>query len=621
MVPDFDELRDQNGDRTSDKQPKSNHNNGFGPKKSSQRFANDAHNHANSEKVETADSEFTDEDQQFFRLWLEQPSWSPIIKNQDGWKTAVSPDGQKKVPLTLGSIKSHYRRYHILGKRFSRLTNYLLIDIDIDSPYHPRNRGIKPILDVMESLGLCRYIVIRSSTSDGIHIYFPLAEPVSSWGLADTAHAALTAAGVKIGGGICELFPNRKSYNAEYNGHRLPLQEGSFILDDDFRCSSNSRAIFMQQWQLCATGQDDKLVAEVIEAKPLPVQKPVSIGSLPPIAWTDKSESNEVMKKLVNYGDRYVGLKTVPALADWIVAVAPQLPGFYEFASQESKNDLTRRNWAYRWAKSHFKSVRMYNAKSSGNHNAVVAAEALERLKIALGKIVIGGKISVRNLWKGLSVISKTMFGVGFSWRSFQKHRKLIAKSVGSLCNLGLSRGSLESINSFSSESAEPLKAGASQELEKSTTQLITARSVTAIQDEALSASPPPSEPAKTAPDEEAELTMGTAVIFQQPGSNLESIETRVTGKTVQLDGTLLYRLEECAEGKPLMVVRQQLTAIAPEASEPTSAGAVIRATAAQLLQVLGKACPFVGPGLWTVRRSDVTPKVWTRLQALLEPM
>ena len=66
------------------------------------------------------------------------------------------------------------------------------------------------------------------------------------------------------------------------------------------------------------------------------------------------------MKKLVNYGDRALGLNTIQSLGDWMVAVAPQLPGFTQFASDESKNDLTRRNWAYRWAKSHFKSVRMY---------------------------------------------------------------------------------------------------------------------------------------------------------------------------------------------------------------------------------------------------------------------
>ena len=40
----------------------------------------------------------------------------------------------------------------------------------------------------------------------------------------------------------------------------------------------------------------------------------------------------------------------------------------------------------------------------------------------------------------------------------------------------------------------------------------------------------------------------------------------------------------------------------------------VVQATAAQLLQVLGKACPFSGPGLLTVRRDELPAGAWGRL-------
>ena len=617
MVPDFDRLREQNRDRTPHKPSNSNNSKGFSAKKSSQRIDNLPNSGTSAQQNATLSDEFTTEDQLFFRLWLEQPSWSPITKNQHGWQTAINASG-KKVPLTLGSIESHYRRHVLFGKRFGKRTNYLLIDIDIGSPFHPRNGGIQPILDAMESLGLCRYLIILSSDSGGIHIYFPLAEPVNCWGLACAAHAALTAAGVKVMGGICELFPNKKAYNAEHNGHRLPLQEGSFILDKDFRCDSDSRAVFLQQWHLCADGQDTQHLAEHLEEKPVPVSKQVALDSLPPIAWTNGSESNEVMKKLVNYGDRYLGLKTVPALSSWIEAIAPQLPGFYEFASRESKNDLTRRNWAYRWSKSHFKSARRYAAKISFDYNAMVATEALERLMVALNRIVTMGKFGVKKLWKALSAISKELFGIGFSWRMFQKHRKLIMDRVGSTWKLGLSKECSEDINSVSSELVKPIDSGAEQELEKGKTQLITARSVTPIQGEALNASPTPPEQKGLSADSEAELATGTAVIFQQPGSAVEGVKTRVTGKTIQPDGTRLYRLEEGAESKPLVVSRDCLAVVSsePDGRSPMDA---IRATAAQLLQVLGKNCPFVGPGLWTVKRSEVTPKAWGHLLKLIE--
>ena len=82
----------------------------------------------------------------------------------------------------------------------------------------------------------------------------------------------------------------------------------------------------------------------------------------------------------------------------------------------------------------------------------------------------------------------------------------------------------------------------------------------------ALSASTPPSERADSGGSNGAELAMGTAVFFQQPGSAVERIETRVTGKTIQPDGTVLYRLEKGAKGSPLMVERSCLTVVTDEA-------------------------------------------------------
>ena len=106
------------------------------------------------------------------------------------------------------------------------------------------------------------------------------------------------------------------------------------------------------------------------------------------------------MKQLVNYGDRYLGLNTIEKLAEWVAAVAPKLPGFDEFASEESKDDLARHDWAYRWSESHFKYVRQYLAAISSDHNAEVAAEAKRRLMMALNEIGFVGKIGIGKLWK-----------------------------------------------------------------------------------------------------------------------------------------------------------------------------------------------------------------------------
>ena len=614
MVPDFSQLRKQPRDRTSARSLKPFDRKGFDNLKSFQQFT--------KQDASIPDGEV---DHDFFALWTTCPSWSPILKKRDGWITIVNPSN-KKVPLVLGSIESHYRRDYIIGKRFGKLTNYLMIDVDRGSPFHPRNGGIESILGAMESLGLCRYLLVRSSASEGLHIYFPLAEPVSAWGLACAAHAALSVAGVRVAGGICELFPNKKAFNAEHNGHRLPLQRGSFILDDDFRCIGNDKAVFLQRWQHCVTGQDEALLADVLAEKPLPIPKRISVGSLPPIAWTGPGQSNEVMKELVNYGDRALGLKTIPALGDWMVAVAPQLPGFEQFASEESKNDLTRKSWAYRWAKSHFKSARQHAAKSSFDHNAVIAAEALERLMVALSKVVIVGTFGIKKLWQSLSEVSKQLFGVGFSWGLFQKHRQLILAKVNSSRNIGLSRSNEESKNSSSPELATPPDSETGEEPKRHLTELLTARSVTASGSNDLRPSSTPSElvlePGDAQeiewPQEAVELTMGDIVRVQQPGSDVDGIQTRVTGKATDVDGRLLYRLEHCVEGQPLMLSGDCLVAVTDKPSTQSVEG-IIRATAAQLLQVLGKACPFVGPGLWMVKREEVSPLAWRQLLRLVE--
>ena len=628
MVPDFSHLRKQQSDSAASRSLKPSDSEGLDNPKGSQQF--DKH---------AALSTLSQTEHDFFALWTLCPSWSPILKKKNGWITIVNPAG-KKVPLVLGSIESHYRRDYIIGKRFGKLTNYLMIDVDRKSPFHPYNGGIKPILDAMEALGLCRYLIVRSSSSGGIHIYFPLAEPVSAWGLACAAHAALTAAGVRVAGGVCELFPNKKAFNAEHNGHRLPLQQGSFLLDDDFRCIGNDKTAFLVQWQNSATRQDEVLLTAALSQKPRSMPLRVSVRSLPPIAWTGPGQSNEVMKQLVNFGDRYLNLKTIPTLGGWIVEVAPQLPGFEQFASKESKNDLTRKNWAYRWAKSHFKSARQYRAQSSYDHNATVAAEALERLKIALNKLVVVGRFGVKKLWLALSTISKELFGVGFSWGLFQKHRKLIMAKVKSICEVGLSRTSEEDKNSSSKELAVPSNSGAGGEPKKLLTELLTAKCVTFTNDADLSASRTPSEQdveqeaelvaeeakaqevvavkekagAEAAMEEETELAMGVVVKVQHSGSDVDGVQTRVTGKVTATEGRLLYRLEHCVEGQPLIVPRRCLVAVSAEQKDK----GVVQATAAQLLKVLGKACPFFGPGLWTVKREEMSPLAWRQLRRLV---
>ena len=602
----------------------------------------------------------------FFDLWLALPSWSPIILTQRGWQTVYNSASGKKVPLNLGTIESHYRRtVAILGKRFGKLTNYLMIDIDINSPFHPRNGGLKPILDAMESLGLCRYLIVRSSASGGLHIYFPLAEHVSSLGLACTAHETLTARGVEIVGGQCELFPNKRSFNSEHHGHRLPLQNGSFLLDEDFCPISNRKADFVSRWETAAAHQDETKLKQAIAGRAVFTPSPPAAAAattphdLPPIAWTQYAKSNNTMRLLVNYGDRYAGHKTIDDLAAWVKAVAPQLPGYQRFASPKSKRDIEHGTWPRRWAKSHFKSAWQYSVGGS-NHNAEVAADAKRRIFAALDLICVDVNIAATTLYRIVSNLSKVWHGVGIGPATFKKYKVEIMAYVKKTGMVGLSRGQSENVNPCSQESAAVENAGPEIRAKILPPKLLTLRYVlsaystafsnvhtskseakkegaeqvepaakqpqaadpteaTLIEgvNSAMKAPKPDEKRGKAAAPNQMGPTVGQQVRIAMPGGSLDGIETRVLAQALNVLGQPVYQLEHQRQGQAVSLPAECLQIV--DASEPElpPKAAVIRATAAQLLQVLGKACPFVGPGLWTVRREDVSPLAWRQLRRL----
>ena len=635
--------------------------------------------HQSDEKCDRASdpSPFSDEDQQFFRLWLEQPSWSPILLNQHGWQTTVNHTG-KKVPLNLRTIKSYYRRHIVLGKRFGKLTNYLLIDIDTGSPYHPNNDGIQPILAAMESLGLCRYLLIRSSTSGGLHIYFPLNESVSSWGLACAAHAALTAHGITVASGQCELFPNKKAWGSEHHGHRLPLQDDSFLLDDDFCPFSNHFADFLQGWQLASNYQDNETLLRALTTKTVPVPSADTIGAssvvalqvqrrstnsenlvLPPIGWSQYSQSNNVLRSLVNYGDRYVGLKTVDDLTAWVKAVAPQLPGYEQFASPKSKKDIEFGTWPRRWAKSHFKSAWSFSVGGS-NHNAEVADNAKRRIFDSLTYLCVDVDIAISTLHRYVSEISKIWHGITIGWTTFKKHEAEIRAYVKRTGVVGLSRGISKDVNSFSSEPDLPENVERKVPAENLASKLLTLRSVVSAYSKVfsnantpenedkkggyeheeiavkqtqksdvseaafveVSASPIEMTEASEKEDKETTtqkkgLTVGQQVRIAMPGGSLDGIETQVIAQVLNVLGQPVYQLAYQRQEQSISLPAECLKVVEAE-KEPLPVAVVIRATAAQLLQVLGKACPFVGPGLWPIRQSEVSPKAWRQLSKLV---
>ena len=653
MVPDFNPVRKREIAPTSLQSSEPSSDNNFSKSQSSQQFPKLPSTAADSAATSNLDH-------LFFQLWTEQPSWSPIVKANDSWITIVNSSG-KKVPLVLGTVESYYRRDHILGKRFGKLTNYLLIDIDINSPFHPSNGGYRPILDAMERLGLCRFLILRSSTSGGLHLYFPLPEPVSSWELACSAHSALTADGIYVIGGQCELFPNKKAFNAEHNGHRLPLQDGSFLLDEDFCPISNDKTDFVVRWQTAAAYQDMTRLKQALTNRAVvaPLLPQVVPHGLPPIAWTGFGQSNVIMRQLANYGDRYTGKKTVDDLAAWIKAVAPQLPGYQKFASPKSKKDIEHGNWPTRWAKSHFESAWQYS-NSGSDHNFKVARDAKSRIFAALDRVCVTAEIGITKLWETVSKISAHCFNKGVAWKTFKKYEAEVLARIGSGREVGLSNATPEGVNSLS---LEPVGAGnpAPDSAEKKgAPQLLTLKCVIAIYSNVFASFDTPkkqlseggcstSEKAAQRPSaaetagtvetaaldkpvkadnaqakdgNRAELwlralAVGQLVRIAMPGGSLDGIETRVQAQVVNALGLPVYQLDYQRQGQAISLPAECLQTIQVE-EKVLPGERIIKATSAQLLQVLGKACPFYGPRLWEIKRDEMTAQAWGQLCRLV---
>lgn len=202
-----------------------------------------------------------------------KPRWKSISDRT--WKFAKDKGLPKKltdeVLLDLWHSTSKY-----VGVNFGKTTHYLMLDVDANSPYHPHQRtnALQKIKGSLEDLGLNSSFQLQSSHTEGIHIYFPLPQPVKTYGLAALIEDKLKADGFNVAGGILEIFPNKKQWSSsdkpedwsEYQRHRLPLQQGSVLLDEDYAPYSDTLEAFIQAWEHCESQQDIEILEAAIKA-------------------------------------------------------------------------------------------------------------------------------------------------------------------------------------------------------------------------------------------------------------------------------------------------------------------------------------------------------------------
>jgi len=287
---------------------------------------------------------------------------APFCENPYRWIEKIANDWvtNNKYPISPYQLwEKHQDPNCFVGVRHGNQTTYVGFDLDKNSPYHPNQdeTAIARIKAALESIGIVRSLNVRSSNSGGLHIYFPLPEKVNTFKLACVISSALASNGFKIENGKLEIFPNVKAFDAQYNGLRLPLQQGGAIVDDDGNYISNDIGLWVSMWKTAAAGQDIGLLKRSLKN----AKKP-KIGNASNIkgnaakyradliamienGWEPDSTQN-LVRVIAQLHYIFDGITDLQELTTAIAATAKTTKGFYEYSQHTHEIEKVARNWA-----------------------------------------------------------------------------------------------------------------------------------------------------------------------------------------------------------------------------------------------------------------------------------
>jgi hypothetical protein len=312
------------------------------------------------------------------------------------------------------SIETLYQRWRssseLVGVRFKSgkegTTSYALVDIDIDSQYHPQqaSSAIRALTEALEELGVCRHIKLRSSASRGLHLYLPLPKRFNCYKLAVALQQVLERHKFQIKPGQLEIFPNVKTPRSNYAAHRLPLQLGSFLLDDDFHPLHNSIERLIQVWSTVAESQDSVRLTEAIaSAKWNRSSQPRNLrewqerleASLSQ-GFSRRGQTNDLVKEVCIYLRVFRGMPWDKVETQAHAAII-RLPGYQEYCGH--KREIKRRIWD--WVETNRKSNQYYPANSlprsskapKAPSNEARSQDALQRIQQAIAYLVESGSL------------------------------------------------------------------------------------------------------------------------------------------------------------------------------------------------------------------------------------
>jgi len=232
---------------------------------------------------------------------------------------------------------------------------------------HPRHDpfAIARLVAALEALGLVSYIAVTSSYSGGIHLYFPFEKAQKSHELAQAAQAVLENAGFILSLGQLELFPNDRGFvdgkPALYAAHRLPLQLGSYLLNQEWEPTYSTQAAFVQQWQHCqrrnpVTTKTIKHILRIAKRQRLiPSGKANKFlndlnAEIEP-GWSGSGQTNRLLGRIALrtyiFGKLLYGFYLEgQALVDKMVEVATSLPDYRSYCGHQHEIKHRAEEWA-----------------------------------------------------------------------------------------------------------------------------------------------------------------------------------------------------------------------------------------------------------------------------------
>ncbi|MFE4108447.1 hypothetical protein [Almyronema epifaneia] len=287
---------------------------------------------------------------------------------------------------------------YLYGVRFGSTTNYLMLDIDRNSLYHPINDAlaVNRIVDALEPLGLVEPLIVTSSYSQGLHLYFPFEEAQKTWEMALAAAVLLQSEGFKQSLGHLELYPNPRTFASGdkislYQAHRLPLQVGSYILNRNFEPTLSTHSRFVQLWQQAQkkNAVDSKILRCAIKSSyrceyrfTTKAKKFLNdLNAEIELGWTGPGMTNRILGRIAmrSYIFGHVIYASQPlegeTLVQDIVATAKDLPGFSDWCQHQSEIWERAKDWANAIEKSkyfHYGLGRLMNSEFSRTEGSVL---------------------------------------------------------------------------------------------------------------------------------------------------------------------------------------------------------------------------------------------------------